>query len=102
MVNMEDGDSDGIPNGIEQWYADQSFGMNPADPADARGDLDGDGYSNLQAWQNGWSLTAHTDTYDYDQDGILDVLEDAWNAAYPGMFDNTTSMTRWRILMVMD
>jgi N-acetylmuramoyl-L-alanine amidase len=88
MVNMEDGDSDGIPNGIEQWYADQGLGMNPADPADARGDLDGDGYTNLQAWQNGWSLTSHTDTYDYDQDGILDVLEDAWNAAYPGMFDN--------------
>ncbi|MCX6848024.1 MAG: putative Ig domain-containing protein [Verrucomicrobia bacterium] len=89
MVNQADGDSDGIPNGIEQWYADQGLGMNPADPADARGDLDGDGYTNLQAYSNGWSLTAHSGTYDVDQDGILDVLEDAWNAAYPGILSNS-------------
>ncbi|MBE2287406.1 MAG: putative Ig domain-containing protein, partial [Prosthecobacter sp.] len=62
------------------------MGSNTVD--DARADFDGDGYTNRQAYEFGWSFTAHASQYDLDQDRILDVLEDAWNAAYPGMFSS--------------
>lgn len=42
---------------------------------DAAGDLDGDGYSNLQAYLNGWNLVAHIDPYDGDGDRIPDAVE---------------------------
>lgn len=87
-VDQTDSDSDGIPDRIEQWYANQGYGLSTSDPLDAAGDLDGDGYTNRQAYQFGWSFIAHTDHYDNDQDGILDVLEDAWNMAYPGILSS--------------
>ncbi|MDP2323770.1 MAG: putative Ig domain-containing protein, partial [Gammaproteobacteria bacterium] len=89
MVDLTDSDGDQIPDRIEQWYASQGHGMSASDPNDAHGDLDGDGHSNLQAYQNGWSFIAHLNQYDSDGDGILDVLEDAWNAAYPGILSSS-------------
>ncbi|WP_395748832.1 RHS repeat-associated core domain-containing protein [Prosthecobacter sp.] len=91
LADQTDTDSDGIPDRVELFYASQSYGMNPNDPADAGGDLDGDGYTNIQAWRNGWSLVASINSYDYDHDGIFDVLEDAWNAVYPGILSNSTA-----------
>jgi len=91
LVDQTDTDGDGIPDRIEQWYASQGYGMSMNDPADAAGDLDADGYSNLQAYRNGWSLIADLDHYDDDGDGILDVLEDAWSAKYPGILSKTNS-----------
>ncbi|WP_395746283.1 putative Ig domain-containing protein [Prosthecobacter sp.] len=91
MVDQADADGDGIPNGVEEWYRDQGYGMDPNDASDANGDLDSDGYTNVQAWRNGWSLIASLNTYDNDNDGILDVLEDAWNAAYPGILSNSNA-----------
>ncbi len=91
LVDQTDTDGDGIPDRIEQWYASQGYGMSMNDPADAAGDLDADGYSNLQAYRNGWSLIADLDHYDDDGDGILDVLEDAWSAKYPGILSKTDS-----------
>ncbi|WP_395746281.1 RHS repeat-associated core domain-containing protein [Prosthecobacter sp.] len=91
MVDQTDTDSDGIPDRVEQFYASQGYGMNPNDASDANGDLDGDGYTNVQAWRNGWSLIASLNGYDDDHDGILDVLEDAWNAAYPGILSNSSA-----------
>lgn len=88
MVDQTDTDGDGIPDRIEQWYADQGYGMSASDPHDARGDLDGDGYNNWQAYQIGWSFIAHLNLYDSDDDRIPDVLEDAWNAAYPGILSS--------------
>ncbi len=38
-----DSDGDGIPDRIEN-----ALGLNPQDPADAKGDLDGDGFTNLE------------------------------------------------------
>jgi len=43
-----DTDRDGMPDAWET-----SKGLNPADPADRNGDLNGDGYSNLEAYING-------------------------------------------------
>jgi hypothetical protein len=81
MVDLTDTDGDSIPDRVEQWYANQGYGMNANDPNDALGDLDGDSYSNRQAYQQGWNFMAHLNQYDDDADGILDVLEDAWSAA---------------------
>ncbi|WP_395746834.1 hypothetical protein [Prosthecobacter sp.] len=91
MVDQTDTDGDGIPDRVEQFYAAQGYGMSPTDASDANGDLDSDGYSNVQAWRNGWSLTASLNGYDNDHDGILDVLEDAWNGLYPGILSNSTA-----------
>jgi hypothetical protein len=75
----KDTDSDGLPDLLEEHY-----GLSKTDPNDAAGDLDGDGVSNLAAYQYGWSLVAQIDVYDADGDHILDAVEDAWAAAYPG------------------
>lgn len=40
-----DSDGDGIPDRVEI-----AWGLNPHDPSDARGDLDGDGFSNLEEY----------------------------------------------------
>ena len=84
MVDQTDTDTDGIPDRIEQFYS-----MDINDPNDALGDLDGDGHTNLQAYQEGWNLAAGLYRYDADADGILDVLEDAWSAKYPGILSKT-------------
>ncbi len=43
-----DGDHDGMPDAFER-----RFGLNPADPADANGDADGNGYTNVEEYLNG-------------------------------------------------
>jgi len=88
-VDQTDSDGDHIPDRIEQWYANQGYGMSASDPLDAAGDLDGDGYTNLQAYRNGWSFVANIGTYDNDADGLLDVIEDAWNVTYPGILSSS-------------
>ncbi|PJJ08528.1 hypothetical protein CLU83_1809 [Flavobacterium sp. 1] len=43
-----DTDKDGLPDAWEKKY-----GLNPKDPSDAKGDLNGDGYSNIEDYING-------------------------------------------------
>ncbi|MHC0446961.1 polysaccharide lyase [Flavobacterium sp. 3-218] len=43
-----DTDKDGLPDAWEKKY-----GLNPNDPSDAKGDLNGDGYSNIEDYING-------------------------------------------------
>ena len=43
----QDSDLDGMPDAWEQAY-----GLNPNDPADANGDLNGDGYTNIEKYIN--------------------------------------------------
>lgn len=47
-VEIADSDDDGIPDFVEV-----ALGLDPANPADALGDLDGDGISNLQEYLDG-------------------------------------------------
>jgi hypothetical protein len=42
-----DSDHDGIP---DEW--EKAHGLNPNDPADANGDVNGDGYTNLEKYLN--------------------------------------------------
>jgi hypothetical protein len=44
----KDADSDGMPN----WW-EEKHGLNPNDPADAHGDINGDGYTNIEKFING-------------------------------------------------
>ncbi len=44
----KDSDSDGMP---DEW--EKQNGLNPHDPADANGDLNGDGYTNIEKYING-------------------------------------------------
>ena len=44
----KDDDQDAMPDSWEREH-----GLDPADPNDHRGDLDGDGYTNLEEWLNG-------------------------------------------------
>lgn len=43
-----DSDNDGMP---DEW--EQQFGLNPNDPSDANGDINGDGYTNIEKYING-------------------------------------------------
>ncbi len=65
----EDTDGDGMPD----WWETAS-GLNPGDPGDASGDLDGDGLTNKEEWEK------KTDplSVDTDGDGVLDSRD-----AYP-------------------
>lgn len=74
MVDLTDADNDGIPNRIES-----SYGLNPNDAADAQGDLDGNGLTNLIQYQAGMSLSADASRYDADGDGMTDIFEDYYS-----------------------
>ena len=67
-----DSDQDGIPDAWEERY-----GLEPADPTDGNGDLDGDGYTNLEQYladlvapRGGFQLPG-----DCNGDGLLDVSD---------------------------
>jgi hypothetical protein len=51
-----DTDGDGMPDAWEKQY-----GLNPNDPADANGDINGDGYTNIEKYINGIDPTTKTD-----------------------------------------
>ena len=53
---VADGDRDGMPDAWEVKY-----GLNPRDPADAAGDLNGDGYTNVEKYINGLDPTVMVD-----------------------------------------
>ena len=52
----KDTDKDGMPDAWEVKY-----GLNPNDPADANGDLNGDGYTNIEEYINGVNPKKKTD-----------------------------------------
>lgn len=70
LVNMDDMDNDNIPNGVE-WH----YGLNADDPADALGDLDGDGINNESQYLSGRALNANLVSYDADGDGMTNLFE---------------------------
>ncbi len=68
---LGDTDGGGIPDRIEALY-----GLNPLNAADEAGDLDADGWTNVQEYQAGHSLNADfSSTYDWDLDGMTNVWE---------------------------
>ena len=54
-----DSDSDGMP---DEW--ETRYGLNPNDPSDAAGDLNGDGYTNIEKFLNGLDPTRKIDWTD--------------------------------------
>lgn len=72
MVDLTDSDAGGVPDRIESY-----LGMNPSDANDdVNGDLDGDGITNAESYNDGTDPAANvTETYDRDSDGMTDVWE---------------------------
>jgi hypothetical protein len=61
-------DTDDDNDGMADWW-EEKYGFDPLDPSDADGDADGDGYSNLEEYQE---ETDPTDKDDFpDEDGLL-------------------------------
>ncbi|RBP43962.1 YD repeat-containing protein, partial [Roseimicrobium gellanilyticum] len=86
-VPSADTDGDTLPDNVEDWYTILGYGLDKTTPGDAQGDLDGDGITNAQAYNVGWSLVANLVTYDLDGDGITDVREDYWSLIHPGILN---------------
>jgi hypothetical protein len=51
-----DSDNDGMP---DEW--EKKYGLNPNDPSDANGDINGDGYTNIEKYINGIDPTKRVD-----------------------------------------
>lgn len=54
--SYKDTDGDGMPD----WW-EKKYGLNPKDPSDANGDLNGDGYTNIEKYINGIDPTKKVD-----------------------------------------
>ena len=85
--NLWDTDGDGMSDG---WESDYSPALDPLDPADANGDVDGDLYANLIEYYRGSdpssSLSPSPEILDTDHDG----MPDDWEVAY-GLNTNLAS-----------
>ena len=55
----KDSDGDGMP---DKW--ERKYGLNPNDPSDANGDVNGDGYTNIEKYINGIDPTKKVDWKD--------------------------------------
>lgn len=55
----KDSDGDGMP---DEW--EKRYGLNPNDPSDANGDINGDGYTNIEKYINGIDPTKKVDWTD--------------------------------------
>jgi hypothetical protein len=73
QLTSQDSDGDNIPDRIEDYYGLQSWNA-----ADADGDLDADGVSNVDQFSQGIALNANITRYDTDEDGMTDVYEDLY------------------------
>jgi hypothetical protein len=76
FADYTDSDQDGIPDLVEAMYLPLVV--------TADGDLDGDGVTNVHQYRAGRDLRDRARSTDVDADGLTNVMEDAWNAAYPG------------------
>ena len=56
---VKDSDMDGMP---DKW--EKKYGLDPKDPSDAKGDISGDGYSNIEKYINGINPTKKVDWKD--------------------------------------
>jgi hypothetical protein len=71
---LTDSDGGGIPDRIEALYQ-----LDPNNPDDDTGNLDGDGTNNLEEYNAGQALNGDfVENYDTDADGMSDVWELAW------------------------
>lgn len=77
--NHADTDGDSIPDIVEVGVE-----LNPNNSDDALQDLDGDGFSNLEAYVRNWPIDAAL-SRDFDDDGdyILDIVESHWIEVHP-------------------
>lgn len=66
---VKDTDMDGMPDKWEEIY-----GLNPNDPADANGDINGDGYTNIEKYINGIDPTKKVDWTDLNNN--IDTLKE--------------------------
>lgn len=57
--SYDDADSDGMPDSWEEKY-----GLDPNDPSDSNGDINGDGYTNIEKYINGIDPTKNIDWTD--------------------------------------
>ncbi len=64
----KDTDKDGMP---DEW--EEKYGLNPNDPTDANGDLNGDGYTNIEEYINGVNPKKKIDWTNPDND--VDTLD---------------------------
>jgi len=73
---------DAVANAYLDVGAGDQYGLNPNDPSDAAGDLDSDGFTNLEEYQNGWNpLDLNSPSLSMvDTDG--DGMTDAWERHY--------------------
>ncbi len=77
-----DGDEDGMP---DEW--ETSYGLDPDDPSDSRGDLDGDGYTNIEEYLNATNPT----NVSAPSDEVVHSVRLAQN--YPNPFNPVTTIT---------
>lgn len=82
-LSVYDADGDGLPMLTEQSIP----GLSDANPADAWGDMDHDGFSNLYEFRWGMNMQVAESSADGDGDGMSDVFEERFHQNKNNRYD---------------
>ena len=91
-----DSDGDGMPD----WW-EIKYGLDPKDPSDANGDLNGSGYTNIEEYLNGTDPTVFVD-YTKPENNVNTLTADSFKPKYMNYENRPATPEKPRVIVTTD